>query len=165
MKTTHKALVPCAVEDALRDLQNRTLARLDGDFARLVYLASTRDYNSGHYEHDGLSFRYTKQVTEEALGSAHREVFVRLALSTLKGLVAELQQYIRSGCAQPAELLTSWTNSEAYRVLPPAQDDPLTVKLFMSNVKIALAIVGRFWREAPPGRDPLCASQLPPPAR
>ena len=45
------------------------------------------------------------------------------------------------------------------------KDDPLTVKLFMSNVKIALAIVERSWREGPPGRDPLCASQLPPPAQ
>jgi hypothetical protein len=161
----HKAFTPSAVEDALRDLECRTLAGLGGDFARLVYLASTRDYNSGRYEHDGLSFRFTKQVAEEALTAAHREVFVSLALSTLKNLVAELQQYIRSGCAQPAELLTSWTDSEAYRVLPPAKDDPLTVKLFMSNVKIALAIVERSWREDPQSRDPLCASQLPPPAQ
>lgn len=165
MQTTQKVLASSAVEDALRDLQNRTLARLDGDFARLVYLASTRDYNSGRYEHDGLSFRFTKQVAEEALRAAHREVFVSLALSTLKDLVAQLEHYIRSGCARPAELLTSWTDSEAYRVLPPAQDDPLTAKLFISNVKIALAVVGRSWREGPPVRDPLCASQLPPPVQ
>ena len=165
MKTTHKAFSPIAVEDALRDLESRTLARLDGNFARLVYLASTRDYNSGRYEHDGLSFRFTKEVAEEALGAAHREVFVSLALCTLKELVAQLEHYVRSGCARPAELLTSWTDSEAYRVLPPAQDDPLTAKLFMSNVKIALAIVGRSWREGPRVRDPLCASQLPPPVR
>jgi len=112
-----------------------------------------------------MNFRFTKEVAEEALKAAHREVFVSLALSTLKDLVARVQQYIRSGCAQPAELLASWADSEAYRVLPPAQDDPLTVKLFMSNVKIALAIVERSWREGPPGRDPLCASQLPPPAQ
>jgi hypothetical protein len=154
-----------AFEDALRDLENRTLAKLDGDFARLIYLASTRDYNSGRYEHDGLSFRFTKQVAEEALGAAHREVFVSLALCTLKDLVAELERYIRSGCAQPLELLATWNDSGAYRVLPPAQDDPLTVKLFMSNVKIALAIVGSSWGKGPLNQDPQCASQLPPPGR
>ena len=152
-------------EDALRDLESRTLAKLDGDFARLIYLASTRDYNSGRYEHDGLSFRFSKQVAEEALGAAHREVFVSLALTTLKDLVAQLEHYIRSGCAQPGELLATWNDSAAYRVLPPAQDDPLTVKLFMSNVKIALAIVASSWGKGSPDQDPQCASQLPPPDR
>lgn len=160
-----KPFSPNAVEDAIRDLENRTLARLDGDFARLIYLASTRDYNSGRYEHDGLSFRFTKQVAEEALGAAHREVFVSLALSTLEELVRQLERYIRSGCAHPAELVASWNDSEAYRILPPAQDDPLTIKLFMSNVRIALAIVGPSWREGQPSQDPQCASQLPPPGR
>jgi hypothetical protein len=37
---------PSLVEDALRDLRNRTLAKLDGDLARLVYLASM-DCRSG----------------------------------------------------------------------------------------------------------------------
>jgi len=154
-----------AFEDARRDLESRTLARLDGDFARLIYLASTRDYNSGRYEHDGLNFRFTKQVAEEVLAAAHREVFVSLALGTLEDLVAQLERYMRSGCAQPVELLTTWNDSEAYRILPPAQDDPLTVKLFMSNVKVALAVVTPSWTEGRPGRDPRCASQLLPPAR
>ena len=78
------------VEEALRDLQNRTLARLNGDFAKLVYLASTRDYNTGHYAHDGLSFRFSELVAERALAAAHREVFVSLALSPLRVLVGHL---------------------------------------------------------------------------
>jgi hypothetical protein len=162
MRTLHAANT---VQNAIRDLENRTLAKLDGDFARLVYLASTRDYNSGRYEHDGLSFRFTKQVAEEALETAHREVFVSLALSTLEELVGQLEQYIRSGCAQPVELVASWNDSEAYRILPPAQDDPLTIKLFTSNVKIALGIVGPSWRDEQLNQDPRCASQLPPPGR
>src|ERR1700757_4293872 len=100
MGKMRNTFTPVAVEEALRDLEVRTLANLDGDFARLIYLASTRDYNSGRYEHDGLSFRFSKQVAEEALGAAHREVFVSLALTRLKDLVAQLEHYIRSGCAQ-----------------------------------------------------------------
>lgn len=134
-----------AVEDALRDLQNRTLASLDGDFARLVYLASTRDYNSGRYAHDGLSFRFTAPVAERVLAEAHREVFVNLALCPLKILVTQLEQYIGSGCARPDELLASWHELEPFRILAPEFDDPITVKLFISNVRVALAIVGASW--------------------
>ncbi len=165
MKKNRGHLTPVDIEDALRDLQGRTLAKLDGDFARLIYLASTRDYNSGRYEHDGLNFHFTRLVADQALAAAHREVFVRLALSPLKILVRELDHYIRSGCARPDELLKNWNDLGAYRILSPAQDDPLTVKLFMSNVKIALAIVGSTWKDAPPNPDPQYASQLPSPAR
>jgi hypothetical protein len=154
-------VISVAVEDALRDLQVRTLARLDGDFAKLVYLASTRDYNSGRYEHDGLSFRFTQSVAEQALAAAHREVFVSLALSPLQDIVLQLERYIRSGCAQGAELVTTWNELEAYRILPPLHDDPLTIKLFMSNVKIALAILGPAWKEDQLDQGPQCASQLP----
>ena len=136
-----------ALEDGLRDLQGRTLAKLDGDFARLVYLASTRDYNSGRYAHNGLSFRFTEEVAERVLAEAHRRVFVSLALSPLKVFAAQLQQYIGSGCARPDELLATWHGLKPFRILAPEHDDPTTVKLFISNVRVALAIVGESWRE------------------
>ena len=158
-------LRPIAVEDALRDLQNRTLARLDGDLARLVYLASTRDYNTGRYAHDGLSFHYSDSVAQEALAVAHRRVFENLAVSPLRIVVANLEEYIRSGCAGPNELVTAWNTSEAYRVLSPVTADSLTVKLFNSNIKVALAIVKAAWAEAQSVQDPQCASQPPSPAQ
>ncbi len=138
---------PIAVEDGLRDLRNRTLAKLDGDFARLIYLASTRDYNTGRYTHDGLNFRFTEPVAARVLAEAHRELFVSLALSPLKILVTQLEQYIRTGCAHPGELLATWHKLEPFRILAPDHDDPVTVKLFISNIRIALAIVGASWTE------------------
>jgi hypothetical protein len=158
-------LRPIAVEDALRDLQNRTLATLDGDLARLVYLASTRDYNTGRYAHDGLSFHYSEAVAQEALATAHRGVFESLAVSPLRIVVANLEEYIRSGCAGPNELVTAWNASGAYRVLAPVSADSLTVKLFNSNIKVALAIVKAAWAEGQPVQDPQCASQPPSPAQ
>jgi hypothetical protein len=139
--------VPMAMEDGLRDLRSRTLAKLDGDFARLIYLASTRDYNTGRYAHDGLSFRYSEPVAERVLAQAHREVFVSLALSPLKILVTQLEQYIRTVCAHPGELLATWQKLEPFRILAPDHDDPVTVKLFISNIRVALAIVGASSRE------------------
>lgn len=153
------------VEEALRDLRNRTLARLDGDFAKLVYLASTRDYNTGRYVHDGLSFRFPEPIVERAMAAAHREVFASLVLSPLRTFVAQVEQYIRSGCARPDELVTAWNSSEAYRILPPAAYHPLKVRLFISNVKIALAIVTATLAEHRQPRDPQSSLQLPSPGR
>jgi hypothetical protein len=140
-------LSPKTIDEALQDLHCRTLAKLNGDLAKLVYLASTRNYNSGRYEHDGLSMRFAPSVAEEALATAHREVFANLALAPLEVLVEQLVQYVSSACAQPVEVLTTWKDLEAYRVLPPAGEDPLTVDLFMSNIKIALAIVEPAWKK------------------
>ena len=50
------------VGQAVTDLTNRTLSRLPGDFSRLVYLASSRDYNTGQYYHDGLAFHFSESV-------------------------------------------------------------------------------------------------------
>lgn len=130
------------MKEAVRDLHNRTLNRLNGEFARLIYLASTRNYNTGRYEHDGLTFRFSGSVAERALAEAHRDVFLGLALSPLKTLFRELERYIQSECAGPEELLTTWSELQAYRILVPLHDDPVTVKIFVSNVRAALAIVG-----------------------
>jgi hypothetical protein len=161
MEETPKELDQKAVERALRDLHNRTLGKLDGDFARLVYLASARDYNTGRYAHDGLIFHFSESVANWVLLTAHREVFINLALCPIKVFVNRLEQYVRSGCAQPDELLTTWKNLEAYRILAPAGVDSLTVKLFISNVKIALAIVGSTWAQHHPEPGPQSAWQRP----
>lgn len=157
MEQTPNQLTSVAIEEALRDLQNRTLANLDGDFARLIYLASTRDYNSGRYAHDGLSFRFTEPVAEQVLAEAHRKLFVSLALSPLEVFVTQLERYIRSGCAHPDELLATWSELEPFRILAPEYDDPITVELFISNVRVALAIVKASWRDNQLQRDPQCA--------
>ncbi len=74
------------ISAAADDVRNRTLSRLPVDFARLVYLASTRDYNSGRYFHDGLSFHFNEPVAAMALEVCHREVFDRLVFVNSKNL-------------------------------------------------------------------------------
>src|SRR5438067_1186386 len=116
------------IEQACRDLRYRTLAKLDGDFAGLVYLASTRDYNTGQYVHDGLAAHFSEPIAELALAAAHQEIFMRLALSPLRVLVNELEDYIRSGGGNVNEILTAWRNLEPYRMLVPTRCDLLIVE-------------------------------------
>jgi hypothetical protein len=60
------------VELVVQDLNRRTLATFDSLVARLVYLSSTRDYNSGVYYHDGLAMRFQPAVAGAALLRCHR---------------------------------------------------------------------------------------------
>jgi len=92
----HGELKHADVEVARRDLADRTLAKIRGDFARLIYLASMRDYNTGEYHHEGLACRFTECVAGRAIASCHRDAFRRLVLCSLKELVEQLELY--AGC-------------------------------------------------------------------
>jgi hypothetical protein len=129
------------VEAAREDLNNRTLARIRLEFARLIYLASTRDYNTGRYYHDGLAFEFSEAAAAQALSGAHREVFNELALSSLEELVDQLQAYIRSVGGPSNVVIRAWEKLEPYRVAIPIGSDSLTTSFFLANVKLALAIV------------------------
>jgi hypothetical protein len=129
------------VEAAREDLNNRTLARIGLEFARLIYLASTRDYNTGRYYHDGLACQFSEAVAARVLSDAHRDVFKGLALSTLEDLTDQLQAYVHSAGAESIEVIRAWEKLEPYRVAVPIESDFLTTDFFLANVKIALAIV------------------------
>lgn len=125
---------------AVEDLKKHTLVSLRGEIARLIYLAGTRDYNTGKYHHDGLALRFTQEIANEAIGKCHEEVFRRVAETPLEDLVSQLQEYI-TGEYREDEVIAAWLKLEPYRVVIPLTCDPLSAKLFCSNLMIALAIL------------------------
>src|SRR5712692_3427144 len=129
------------IEPALRDLRNRTLARLPGDFSRLVYLASSRDLSSGRYSHDGLAFHFSETVASKAMAACHTEIFDRLLFCSLEELIVELRKYISSTEIRPGDVLRSWKHLGSYRVTIPSECDELAAEIFLSNVKISLEIL------------------------
>ncbi len=150
------------IEKAVRDLENRTLARINGDFARLVYLCSTRDYNTGRYHHAGLSVRFGETAADTALAHCHAEIFRRLLYAGMRELVDALQAYIQSSGVERERVLKVWQRLQAYHVLVPSACDPLSVDLFLSNVKLALAVLEHRDRAIPAEQaaEP-AATQLP----
>jgi hypothetical protein len=126
---------------AVEDLQTRTLCFLSSDFARLVFLASTRDYNTGAYCHVGLEDRYTKPVAEMALETCHEEIFERVSNYRLEKLVRELATYLKTTNEDPATVLETWTTFVPYQLLPPRACKGVAKDYFVANIKIALAIL------------------------
>lgn len=145
------------VEAARRDLSERTLSKIRGDFARLVYLASMRDYNTGEYHHEGLACMFTEGIAGRAIASCHREVFERLVLCPLKELVEQLELYASSNCSTSSKLVRIWGRLQPYRVTVPLECSPLTARFFVSNIKTALAILQS--RQSRAHREPLSALQ------
>jgi hypothetical protein len=129
------------LSDAHDDLQRRTLSGISCDLARLIYLAATRDYNSGAYHHEGLAARFGREQARDALETAHREVFYRLVGLSLEGLVAELEAYVHLSREAPVGFIHAWQELEPYRVAVPMEVDATVVHLFLSNIRIALEIL------------------------
>jgi len=129
------------VHDAIEDLRRRTLAAIRGDIAKLLYLASTRDYNTGRYYHDGLAFKFTEEIAEGALEFSHREIFRRLVFTPLEAFTEELETFIQTNHTAPERVIDVWKKLEPYRVTIPQNSDPVSAELFRSNVRIALAIL------------------------
>jgi len=106
-------------------------------------LASSRDLNSGHYSHDGLAFHFSETVASKAMAACHTEIFDRLVFCSLQQLIEELQRYIASITERPEDFLQSWIRLGSYRVTIPLGCDEMAAEIFLSNVKLALAILQR----------------------
>lgn len=132
---------PVPVQQAYDDLVRRSLAGLPCELSRLIYLASTREYNTGSYHHEGLAFRFTPEVARKALEIAHRQVFYTLSAYSLEQLVDELDAYMRSSRLGGEELLRTWERLEPYRVAIPTEVNSMVARLFISNLRLAVAIV------------------------
>jgi hypothetical protein len=151
------------MQNAFEDLQRRTLSHIPCDFARLIYLASMRDYNSAIYHHEGLAARYGQEQARDALQASHRDIFCKLAFLPLEGLVTELEAYVRASHEEPDGLIHAWQELEPYRVAVPMEADSTMVQLFLSNIRLALEVL-RFRQEQSQACQPV--SSLPPlPAR
>jgi hypothetical protein len=128
------------VELAADDLRRRTLSHMPSPLERMIYLGSTRDYNTGLYYHDGLASRFSDEVACEALANCHREAYRRLLGSSVEDLVRQMDSYVRSTHPAPRDFIAAWKSLQPYRVAVPAGTDPLAVEFLCANVRTALAI-------------------------
>lgn len=129
------------LQQAYDDLANRSLSRISCELGQLIYLASTREYNTGHYYHQGLADRFGPEAAQKALQIAHRQAFYKVSACSLEDLVEELARYLASTKENPLECLRAWQKMEPYRLAVPADVDTTVARLFTSNLRLALAIL------------------------
>ncbi|HTU35716.1 MAG TPA: hypothetical protein VMF66_18080 [Candidatus Acidoferrum sp.] len=129
------------VQKAAEDVRLRTLGKIPRPLDRFIYLASTRDYNTGLYHHEGLASRYSAEVACEALADCHREVYRQLLFCSLKDLVAQMEAYVDSSHTLARDFISVWRGIEPYRVAVPVDADSFSAEFLFSNFRIALAIV------------------------
>ena len=141
-----------AVEEAAGDLQARTLATIQGIFARFVYLASLRDYTNGQYYHAGLADQFGEDVASQAIEKSHREHFRRICASSVKETLHSLEEYLIASGTKRNELGRLWSDIEPYRVTVPAGSDSISKKLFQSNISVALLILETGETPSPDGQ-------------
>lgn len=136
------------VEAARRDIRFRTLNKIDTPLERLIYLASLRDYRTGKYAHDGLALRFSEPVATEALRFEHVDLFHEVAFAPLRSVVKQVDAFLGGAGADRSASLKTWRTLEPYRVVLPVVEDGLAVRIFLSNIKFALAILATGQRSA-----------------
>ena len=124
---------------AIADLRGHTLNKLKGgDYAQLVFLAGTRDYNSMAYKHDGLAFRWGQEATHLALEQCHRQIFNRLAIAGVTELVDACEEYLFSLQHELFQLVRAWRKMQSYRMHLPLDSNPYFDDLFLANMAATL---------------------------
>jgi hypothetical protein len=122
----------------LTEFRERSLRYVEGNLAKLVYLSSCRDYNSGRYRHDGLAARFSEEMVHEALALCHRDLFEQMIQTPLAEWVEELRRYFTGTDPEAARI---WRELRPYQIAVPLGTTALAAELFMSNLKIALEIL------------------------
>ena len=126
------------VERVVADFQNHTLEALDGQFSRLIYLASLRDYNTGLYHHYGLETRYSSEAVDGGLRRCHIQVFEDLMGASLEQQTQDLLRFFQSLKQDRSRLAEAWQRLRSYQILPPENCHPLARQLFDQNIGIIL---------------------------
>ncbi len=126
------------IDDIVEDFRERSLRYVEGDLAKLVFLSSCRDCNSGLYRHDGLAVQFPETAVHEALALCHREVFEEMSRAPLLHWVQELRQYFENADANSLQV---WKELRPYHLIIPLNATALSVELAMANLRLALEIL------------------------
>ena len=125
----------------VQDFTLNTLAKIDGPFARLVYVASLRDLSSGRYEHQGLAALYPEEAVQQALELCHEQIFERILEMPLEKQLEDSRNCLAAMGGGLPGVVSHWKQLEPYRVLLPENAPDYLKELFFSDLRALLEIL------------------------
>ena len=144
-------LYPGAVEKApiegsaqsvvAEDISRALNISLPNDLSRLIFLATLRDNNSGHYYHPEVARRFSDEVADRAMLVCHRRIYEQVVALAIEDLTDQLDVYIATVPVPRGRLIESWTKLKAYRATIPMDTDPISAEIFFMKVDVAVAIL------------------------
>jgi hypothetical protein len=124
----------------VEDFSSQTLAAISTDFARLHYVSSLKDANSGRYEHDGLTSLYSENAVQAALSHCHEELFSRILETPLRDQERDLHACLGSAGDKYWDLVERWRENRDFQSMCPEGLPDYLQDLFCSNMAALLAI-------------------------
>ena len=77
-----------------RGYSEGALCSLPNDLSRLIFLATLRDNNSGHYFHPDLTRRFSELVADRAMLACHQRIFKQVVALSIEDLTDQLDLYV-----------------------------------------------------------------------
>lgn len=123
------------------DISRALNISLPNDLSRLIFLATLRDNNSGHYYHPEVARRFSGEVADRAMLVCHRRIYEQVVALAIEDLTDQLDVYIATVPVPRGRLIESWTKLKAYRATIPMDTDPIAAEIFFMKVDVAVAIL------------------------
>jgi len=140
------AVEKAPVEESDRDVVAEDILRalnvsLPNDLSRLIFLATLRDNNSGHYYHPEVARRFSEEAADRAMLVCHRRIYEQVVALAIEDLTDQLDLYIATAPVPRGRLIESWTKLKAYRATIPMDTDLISAEIFFMKVDVAVAIL------------------------
>jgi hypothetical protein len=127
--------------DVAADILRALAVSLPNELSRLIFLATLRDNNSGHYFHPDLARRFSERIADRAMLACHQRIYKQVVALSIEDLTDQFDWYVTTIPAPRERMIESWTKLKAYRATIPMDADPISAEIFFMKVEVAVAIL------------------------
>jgi hypothetical protein len=142
-----------AREAVAAETWQRTLSNIQTLFARVAYLASLRDANTGSYQHHGLSQRIGEDATDSILRRSHMAVFQEWLCCGLERQKDEVEAYLIDIQGNRHDIIASWLTLKPYVEWVPADSREVERALFYADLGVVMELIRAEYGVASPDPD------------